>query len=289
MCQENYKILTNWVDRPKTWVAAFSPVVPIQVLEDPPSMLEQLVSMLPDEIGTAALVLAMIAALAGVGLWLIGAKFSRGLITLALVSTGASIGMNLPGWFGWGIAGWATGMLGALVLGVSGYAMHRFWVGVGLGLVLMCWAALATWTFGHGSERWAWPDVTPATTAGTFFSELWDNLPDDVRRILPFSCGAALISGIAATILWPRIGIVVLYSLMGVSLLISMALLAMESGQPQWLGLLPRTWWAQLLCVMLMVGIGATVQWKLGLAGGSGGGGGGGAPKPAAKGSRGKG
>ena len=33
--------------------------------------------------------------------------------------------------------------LGAIVLGVSGFAMHKVWVGLGLGTVLACWAALA--------------------------------------------------------------------------------------------------------------------------------------------------
>jgi len=236
--------------------------------------------MLPEEVGTAALVLAMIAALAGVGLWLLGAKFSRGLITLSLVSIGASIGMKLPEWFDWHIAGWATGLLGALLLGVAGYALHRFWVGVGLGLVLACWAGLATWTFAHGDDSWRWPAVDRSTTAASFLSDLWNELPNNVTQILPFAAGAALVSGISVAVLWPRVGIVVLYSLTGVSILISMLLLAIETGRPSWVSRLPEQTWAQVLVLAVLVGIGAFVQWKLGLANAVvGGGGAGGSPK----------
>ena len=94
------------------------------------------------------------------------------------------------------------------------------------------------------------------------------------------AAGAALVSGISVAVLWPRVGIVVLYSLTGVSILISMLLLAIETGRPSWVSRLPEQTWAQVLVLAVLVGIGAFVQWKLGLANAVvGGGGAGGSPK----------
>src|SRR5437870_5881909 len=108
-------------------------------------MVQELLALLPKEVGTLALVLAMTGTLAGAGLWLAGARFSRSLITLVLVSIGGWTGLFLPRWLGWTIDGWAPAIGLALGMGASGFFLHRFWVGIGLGVVLAAWAGFATW------------------------------------------------------------------------------------------------------------------------------------------------
>src|SRR5687768_5279625 len=105
-------------------------------------MLQQLLALMPKEAGTFGLVVTVAGTLAGLVLWLVGARFSRPLITLCTVALGGAVGMMLPRWCGWTVNGMGTAVGGAIVLGVSGYVMHRFWVGIGLGLVMCCWAAL---------------------------------------------------------------------------------------------------------------------------------------------------
>src|SRR5215218_2320257 len=107
-------------------------------------MIQQLLSLLPREINSIALMIAVAGAFLGGVLWLGGSRFSRTLMTLISVSAGALIGLQVPKWFTPGLEGWATAVLGALILGISGYALHKVWVGLGLGFVLAIWAALAT-------------------------------------------------------------------------------------------------------------------------------------------------
>src|SRR5882672_1369520 len=107
-------------------------------------MMQQLLSLLPKEINSLAMMIALAGAVLGGILWLGGSRFSRTLMTLISVFVGALVGLQLPRWLPLGLEGWATATLGALVLGISGYALHKVWVGMGLGLVLAGWAALAT-------------------------------------------------------------------------------------------------------------------------------------------------
>ena len=228
-------------------------------------MVQELLPLLPKEVGTLALVLAMLGAVVGAGLWLAGARFSRSLITLVLVSTGGWIGLFLPQWLGWSIDGWASAILLALVLGASGLVMHRFWVGVGLGLVLAGAAAGVVWTIYKGQGAWSVPKVETGMSAIAYVQVLWQGLPVEMRRILPIACGAAWIVGLAAAMLWPRICIVILYSTIGVSMLVGLGLYSMNAARPQWLGALPNRTSSQLLAMLGMVAFGALLQWKIAL------------------------
>src|SRR5436853_514317 len=136
-------------------------------------MLQELLPLLPKEVGTFAVVLAIAGTLVGAGLWLAGSRFSRTLITLLLVSLGG-------------------------------------WVG----------------------------------------------LPTLTRLYLPYACGAALISGLAASLLWPRVGLVLLYSTAGVSLLVGLGLTVVNVARPQWIESLPARSSTQLIIVLAMVAFG---------------------------------
>jgi len=96
-------------------------------------MLREFLALLPESLGECSLGIAIGGALLGLVLWLAGARFSRSLVTLIGVAIGTSVGMRLPGWLGWSIDGMAIGVGGAVVLGASGYLLHRSWIGLYLG------------------------------------------------------------------------------------------------------------------------------------------------------------
>ncbi len=227
-------------------------------------MFQELLPLLPKEVGTLALVLAMVGTLMGAGLWLIGARYSRSLITLLLVSMGGWIGLFLPHWFGWNIQGWATAIASALILGGSGFVLHRFWVGVGLGFVMAGWAAVAVWIVCKGVGVWTIPKFEPGFSALAYAKDFWMSLPVDVQKFLPIAAGTGLLSGLLTALLWPRIGSVLLYSMAGVSMLVGLGLSAMNMARPQWVDELPAKTSSQLLTLMGMVAFGVLLQWQLG-------------------------
>jgi hypothetical protein len=224
-------------------------------------MVQILLPMLPKEVGALGLIVAVAGTLAGVLLWLVGARFSRPLITLCTVFIGAAAGMMLPRWFEWSVTGMGPAVAGAIGLGISGYVFHRFWVGMGLGLVLTCWVALGTWTLLNNGHQWAWPEATEETTVGTYLTATWESVPKDVSHAMPFTCATAMLSGLVAGMLWPRVGLVMLYSLAGVSLLVGMGVAAIENGRPQWISIIPAEMSSQLCLLVALVTFGATVQW----------------------------
>ena len=227
-------------------------------------MLQELLPLLPKEVETLALVLTMIGTLMGAGLWLIGSRYSRSLITLLLVSAGGWIGLFLPKWFGWRIEGWASAIAFALVLGASGFIFHRFWVGIGLGLVMAGWATAAVWTLCKGVGVWKLPKFETGTAAWAYAKDFWLSLPVDVQKFLPFAAGTALLSGLATAMLWPRIGAAFLYSIAGVSMVVGLGLCAMNMARPEWIVALPAKVSSQVLAVAGMVAFGVLLQWQLG-------------------------
>ena len=227
-------------------------------------MVQQLLPLLPHDVGRAALVAALFGTLVGAGRWLAGARFSKPMITLLGVLLGAVLGRAAPGWMGWNVNSMAASVGGAVVLGMSGFVLHRAWVGLGLGLLLACWAALATWAFAADGVMPAWPAVDVTTTAQTFANDAWAGVPEAVRKLLPYACGAAMISGLVPALLWPRVAVVLLYSALGTSLLVGMGLIAIENGRPQWITIVPAQTWAQVTTLLGLVAFGAIVQWQSG-------------------------
>jgi hypothetical protein len=226
-------------------------------------MVQQLLPLLPKEIGQAALIAALVGTLIGAGLWLVGARFSRPLITLVTVSMGAVIGRSMPEWMNWNVNSMAASVGGAVVLGMSGYIMHRVWVGLGLGLLLACWAAVAVWVFAGADTVLTWPAVDPTMTWQSFGQACWDQLPERVRTLLPYACGGAMISGFLSSLLWPRVAVVILYSALGTSLLVSLGLVAIEAKRPDWITFVPSQTWAQVTTLLGIVAFGAIVQWQM--------------------------
>ena len=218
---------------------------------------------LPATIPPAALALAAALAgvLVGVVLWLGAARYSRGLITLSAVALGTVVGKELPAWCGWSIDGMGPAIAGAILLGVAAFALHRAWVGLGLGLMLAAWAALGVWLFVPEMGKWTVPAIASGTLS-TWAGDLWASFPPKAHTILPFACGAGLLSGWCCTIRWPRVAVALLYSLLGVSLLAVMGTHAVELVRPQWKTWIPAETWAQGLILIGLAAFGALVQWR---------------------------
>src|SRR5437762_883965 len=96
---------------------------------------------------TVFLEVAAVLAIVGLALWLVGARYSRQIVTLCGVATGTIVGKHLPEIFP------ATSNLsapvlavgGALVFGIITFLTHRLWIGLMLGGLLATWASFGTW------------------------------------------------------------------------------------------------------------------------------------------------
>ena len=222
-------------------------------------MLRQWLQCLPDHLSNGWLLVAAFGAIAGLVLWVAGARFSRLLIGLAAVTIGGAVGMNLPRYMNWNIGGAGPAVALALAFGVSGYVMQRLWIGMLLGVVLASWAFLVTWTVCGATS------VTATTTAmsTSSFDAWWKSLPPTVADHLPYTCGTAFAAGVLLALIWPRLAIATAWSAAGVSLIAALGSAAMASGRPQWIRLLPQHLGPQLVAVLFLVGIGVLLQWKM--------------------------
>ena len=216
-----------------------------------------------DALGRYALLAAFAGTAAGAVLWLAGSRFSRSLVTLLAVSLGAVAGRHLPDWFGWSVDPMGVAFAGALVLGLTGYLLHTTWIGMSLSLVLALWVGVAAWlTVGRG-EQLQWPTVNTSAEIEVMLSDVWRSLPGDLPRVMPFAVGAALVGGVAITVLSPKLGRVLTYTLVGLSMLVVMGVTAMRMSRPDWLVLLPRTFPTQVAILLGMVLTGVLIQWRL--------------------------
>src|SRR5688500_14725601 len=153
-------------------------------------------------------------------------------------------------------------VLGAVVCGVSAYAIPRLWVGLTLGFVLCAWALLGTWIALHGDgvfePRASWQTETmiwPVYAKDFFF-----RFPEQVRRVVPYSVATAMISGLAFTLLWPRFGRMFMGSTMGVTLVFFAGLTLVADRHPTWITSLPSEWQAQVGTLVGFVLLGALIQ-----------------------------
>jgi hypothetical protein len=227
-------------------------------------VVQELIYILPQDPGSMGLIIAVVGSLIGAGIWLLGARYSRTIITLLTVLLGATIGMHLPQWLGWQISGAGPAVGMALVLGVTGYVLHGMWVGIGLGTVLASWVTMGCWILLRHGAAWTWPDHPDGTSWSWYLAEVWQSLPADVSRILPYVAGTALVSGVAAAIIWPKTSLIVGWSMAGATLLLGMGVAAADYGQPNLLAHVPSQPWAQIGVMALLVLVGSLIQWKLG-------------------------
>ena len=239
-------------------------------------MIQTLFPFLPSQLTGLGFIAVLLGAAIGVGFWLVGSKFSRGLVALLSVSLGMFVGLQLPQWFDWGIHGWATGTLIAIVFGVSGYAWHKIWIGTCLGLVLAVWAAVTTFAaYGLGGAvseqggidivgQWIVPALAEGANSKAWFMAFWNSLGENVRKVMPFACLAGLLSGMSAAAVWPRFGTVMLYSMLGVTMFVGLGVTAVVgTGHVDWLAPVPRTMTSQMVVLLALVAFGAIFQWRV--------------------------
>jgi len=215
------------------------------------------------ETGWLVAMMSICGVLAGLVLWLVGARFSRGIVTLIAVSIGALVGLRMPAWFSVPIGAWSTAIGGALLLGITGYALHRMWVGAGLAMLLALWAGILVWNIYCSGRVGTFPDRVAGMGINEYWTSVWNCLPRDFRRISPFLCGLAVVFGLTVSIFWSRAAAVMLYSVLGVSVLMIMGMLGIAISKPQLLGILPSQTGTQIATFGGMVLFGGIVQWRM--------------------------
>lgn len=225
-------------------------------------MFQHLITLLPRQPGTVTLIVALIGCIFGVALWIAGARFSRSILTLAAVALGTAIGMKMPLWCKWSIDPMAPAVCGAIILGISAYTLHRLWVGAWLGAVLTLWSVLVFWATRGTAFHWHWPPFNPAQTLPQYFADLWQNVPESLHQYVCVCAAAALLIGISAAWLLPRIGVSLLWSVAGVSLLLPTAATALSRFDPTVLRHLPRENSAQFALLLGLIGAGTLLQWR---------------------------
>lgn len=198
----------------------------------------------------------------GTLLWLAGSRFSRALVTLAAVGVGAFVGKKMPGWMHSEIDPMGTCFGVALALGILGYMYHRMWVGAGLGLLLAGWAAVLTWQVMAPDQRWACPELPQALDFSAIGQALWDSLPAAVQKVMPWAAGGAALVGMALGEFCPRFAGRLFYSVLGLSVVGTAALLMKQTSN--WTSRAPASVVAQVGVAAVLVTLGVTVQWWLG-------------------------
>ena len=236
-------------------------------------MFHHVLSFVPEGAGSFWTFITAVVAVAGAVLWLAGARFSRSLVTLTTVTVGAAIGLQLPRWLGLPVGAWATAILGALVFGVAGWGMHKTWVGAGLGVVAAFWGIAIAWIVFGPADGYAWP--SRGNHAGVFdhLGTVWMSFPRSFRWAGPIGCMLGVFTGAAVAWKHKKFTPMLLYSMLGVTLMIIFGISAMEMGMPTMLAIVPSQRSIQLATLVLMVAFGTAVQyrWSAKPSGGGGG------------------
>lgn len=226
-------------------------------------MLHEWMGLPPGGLTDGPPVLALATAAAGVACWLVGGRFSRSILTLALVAAGAWVGVRMPRWFGWGIDGMGLGMAGAMLLGFAGYLLHRTWVGVLLGALLTTWAGVAAWAALAPGVHWTLPRLAWTWNVPEMLRQVWQSLPAEVARVIPLTTVGGVVSGIVASLLWPKLSRILAFDLLGVMLMVTVGVPLVALYQPQWIQYLPAGTEQKVFTVMGLLLVGLAVQWKL--------------------------
>jgi hypothetical protein len=211
--------------------------------------------------GPPALALAITAT--GLGCWLIGGRFSRSILTLALVAVGAWVGVRMPRWFGWEIDGMGLGMAGAMLLGFGGYLLHRTWAGLLLGALLATSAGAAAWIALAPGVSWMLPPLDWTWNVPEVLRQVWQSLPPEMAKVIPLTTVGGVMAGIVTALRWPKLSRVLAFDLLGVLLMVTVGVPVVAAYQPQWIKYLPAGTERQVFTVMGLVLVGLAVQWKL--------------------------
>jgi hypothetical protein len=180
-----------------------------------------------------------------------------------MVSWGALMGLLVPRCLGLGVVAWVTAVVGALVLGVSGLALHRVSVGLLLGSMLAVWVGGAFTMYAAGSTMEALSRSEPAALE-VWAGQVWAALSPRLRAVGVGACATAVGGGLAGSILLPRVATCLLFSFLGVSMVVGFGGLALGLSSPGWLSLIPCGTTVNLVALAAMVALGFVASWRLG-------------------------
>jgi hypothetical protein len=107
---------------------------------------------------------------------------------------------------------------------------------------------------------WEWPKLTTPKPAMTeLAASVWSMVP----HVIPITMGACLVVGGVLAAVWPRMGRVLAFSMLGTLLMGSGALAAMQLAKPGWMAKLPPSPQAQGIALASLIVFGAALQWAL--------------------------
>jgi hypothetical protein len=227
-------------------------------------MVQELLPFLPPALTTTQAGLCVALVMVGIFLWMAGAVWSRGILTLIAVAVGGTLGDALPRWQSWPINSMAAAVLGAVILGVCAFMLSRLWVGILLGVMLSTWVALAAWMVLRGGASWPWrePWEVANMSVPEHLKDMWFRLPDTIRKPLPYGAGTAMISALGLALLFPRIGRVTCFSVTGVTIVFAAGLTLVASRRPDWLIAIPPRVDVQAGALGGLVLLGMILQWQ---------------------------
>jgi len=226
-------------------------------------MVREVLTVLPDWVAQCPLGIAIGCAVSGLALWVVGARYSRSLLTLAGVSAGTVAGMRLPGWCGWQVDGMGVAVAGAIVLGTFAFLFHRTYIGLLLGAGMMLWAGLGVWVARAGDAQWNWRSVKWQGDTVQLLRDTWATLPPHLHRSLPIACATGLATGLMLAVCCNKLSKVLAHSLTGMTLMALMGAVAVLHTRPQWLTSLPGSNLSQGAILIALVLVGAGWQWRI--------------------------
>lgn len=227
-------------------------------------MVQELLPLLPSTLTTEQAVLCLLCLLAALFLWLSGSIWSRGIVTLFAVTIGSLLGMYVPRWQMWPVNSMAGAVLGAVGFGLIAYLVERLWMGLTLGSVLACWAAIGAWIQLRPPDYvFPKPDAfaTQFMTPPEYVRDLYLRLPSEVLQILPYATATAMLSGVAIAFLWPRLGRALGMSMLGVTSGVVFALVLVSTQHADWLQSIPTPPTTQAGMLLGLVMVGLLAQW----------------------------
>lgn len=225
-------------------------------------ILQNLLPLIPRRLGAVGLTAAIGASALGCGLWLIGARFSRPLLALGATVGGGAIGFQSPQWFGWTIDPWGVAVLGSLLLGIVAFLTHRWLAAFGLGLILAAWVVVAAFATAEMPNQWLM-SMLPSEVIWAKLADVPHQLPSAVAALLMLGSAGGLIGGTMLALRWPRLGMSLFWTILGLTIALASGLIAVQNVQPEYLRLIPSRPQLELFSLTGLIAVGTAAQWRL--------------------------
>src|SRR5262249_8336457 len=107
--------------------------------------------------------------------------------------------------------------------------------------------------------EWQTEQMTPPEHA----KDIYQRLPDPVQRVVPYSAAAAMISALCLTLLWPKLGRLLMATSLGVTLIFLAGLELIARQESSWLTYFPPSIQGQIGMLTALVLLGMVIQWQI--------------------------